>query len=229
MQQHLIEDLQRYFNTKGNPTKEELDFRRRLSEGYFPITSLHRDDLDARGFDTNAISDSQMKRLARKMADDYCEQLFWGSLDILAESLGFPKKKNRFCPKCHSADIRLDTDRLHHCNECSRTWDDDLYVLVEFSEDASSFEEENIGYPSWKSNDNGARYVSEYDYIEHLGKSPDRHKCYRLLRWPESQEYLYPNALDDAIDDLCEPIGDEQGIADFGAQAVWVPLCLLNE
>ena len=34
-----------------------------------------------------------------------------------------------------------------------------LYVLVEFPDDASYFEENDIGYSSFESEDNGARYV----------------------------------------------------------------------
>ena len=43
---------------------------------YFPITSVHRDDLEGQGFDVEKISDDDMQNLAEKMADDYCEQLF---------------------------------------------------------------------------------------------------------------------------------------------------------
>lgn len=60
----------------------------------FPITSVSREDLESKGFDTTEVSDLQMERLASKMADDYCEQLFWSSMDIIAESLGFPKIEN---------------------------------------------------------------------------------------------------------------------------------------
>jgi hypothetical protein len=37
-----------------------------------------------------------MMDLAGKLADDYCDQLFWSSLDILAESLGIPKRVPSF-------------------------------------------------------------------------------------------------------------------------------------
>ena len=37
-----------------------------------------------------------MQNLAEKMADDYCEQLFWPSMEIIAgEILSFPKVKNK--------------------------------------------------------------------------------------------------------------------------------------
>ena len=59
----------------------------------FEITSVTREDLESRGFDTTNITDEQMKELARKMCDDYLEQMFWISLDIIAEDImGFKKK-----------------------------------------------------------------------------------------------------------------------------------------
>ena len=60
----------------------------------FKITSVTREDLEMRGFDTTNITDAQMERLAQKMCDDYLEQMFWISLDIIAEDIiGIPKKK----------------------------------------------------------------------------------------------------------------------------------------
>lgn len=59
----------------------------------FNITSVSRQDLEMRGFDTTNITDEQMERLAEKMCDDYLEQMFWISLDIIAEDImGFKKK-----------------------------------------------------------------------------------------------------------------------------------------
>ena len=59
----------------------------------FEITSVTREDLEYRGFDTTNITDAQMEELARKMCDDYLEQMFWISLDIIAEDImGFKKK-----------------------------------------------------------------------------------------------------------------------------------------
>ena len=60
----------------------------------FNITSVSREDLESRGFDTTNITDEQMERLAQKMCDDYLEQMFWISLDIIAEDIiGIPKRK----------------------------------------------------------------------------------------------------------------------------------------
>ena len=60
---------------------------------FFPITSVSRADLTARGFNTARVSDATMKRLASKMEDAYCDGSFWIDLDIIAEYLGIPKRK----------------------------------------------------------------------------------------------------------------------------------------
>lgn len=59
----------------------------------FVITRVSREDLEALGFDTSEVSDDTMERLANKLGNDYCEQLFWTSLDILAEYMEIPKKE----------------------------------------------------------------------------------------------------------------------------------------
>lgn len=61
----------------------------------FNITSVSREDLEALNYDISNVDDETMERLASKLADDYCEQLFWTSLDIIAESLNIPKYDSR--------------------------------------------------------------------------------------------------------------------------------------
>ena len=56
----------------------------------FPITSLCREDLlnEEVGFSRSKalrVTDSQMRRIASKLSDDYHNQLFWNSLHIIAE------------------------------------------------------------------------------------------------------------------------------------------------
>lgn len=69
--------------------KRENDER----QEFFPITSVSREDLSGRGFNTARVSDATMTRLASKMADAYLEQAYWIDLDIIAEYLGIPKTK----------------------------------------------------------------------------------------------------------------------------------------
>lgn len=222
MIQALLDDLKAYFDAKEKPTEQERQFKLRLSEGYFPVAFVHREDLQWAGFDVEKISDARMRELAGKMGKDYREQSLRDSVAIIAGILGFPKTKDIACPKCNSENVRYDIhESRFHCDTCFQTWDDRLYVLVEFPEDSGPFEEESTGYPAWDSGDNGARYVPEQEYIREFRKSPDPEKYYRPLCWPDSQEYMEKEG--------CEPIQDEDGIQDFGTSACWVPLSLIKK
>ena len=67
---------------------------RTFSKESFCISCLSREDLDELGFDTSDVDDATMERIASKLGDDYCEQLFWTSLEIISEE-GFdiPRKE----------------------------------------------------------------------------------------------------------------------------------------
>lgn len=212
----LLEDLKRYFDNKEHPTKEEIRFQRRLSEGGFPIASVHRDDLAESGYDVECISDTDMNELAGRMADDYCSLLFWDNLKSVADSLEFPKVRNSYCPSCSNKYIRYDAEGVWLCDECGLDWSDKRYVLVEFPEESSYFEERDMGYPSFSSADNGARYVPEFEYIQHFDRTPDKAELFRPVCWPESQVLM---GRED-----CEPVQDEKGLKDFGTSSLWVPV-----
>ena len=62
---------------------------------FFPITSVSKEDI-IHAFQNTDIADlvkervvnmddGEMNKLASKMADDYCEQMFWNSLRIIFE------------------------------------------------------------------------------------------------------------------------------------------------
>jgi hypothetical protein len=220
MNRTLLEELIKYFSEIKNPDDEEKQLLMQLEseKPYFKITSVSREDLKQAGFDVSEVSDADMYTLARKMADDYCEQLFWTSLGILAEDyLYIPKDRNRLCPLCEEKSINYDIERnIYRCEECETEWFD-TYVLVEYPEDTDHFEEKSIGYPCFNSEDNGACYVPEYDYIKHYRKRPSKEKYFNPVSWPESQEYM-DNPECEAI------IADEKGLEDFGPCAYWVPL-----
>lgn len=86
----------------------------------YPITSVCKDDLrglekmDKKGhikplFSKSTIdrlSDADMKKIASKMADDYCEQLFWGSLEIIAEHVIESKKNKPYVPRIKKTSAR---------------------------------------------------------------------------------------------------------------------------
>lgn len=226
MVQQILDEMRTYLEAKTSPTEQEQTLLRRLNEDFFPITSVSRDDLQACGFDTRSITDGQMHNLAKKMANDYCDQLFWSSMEIIAKILEFPQYPK--CPVCDCRHVRFN-ERAETlcCERCGQEWHENLYVLVGAPEDASYFEKKYIGYPSFESR-NGAMYVPEYDYVARFKEQPEPNRCFMPLRWPESQPYLSPNEPDDALDSLNEPIKDDYGIEDFGENAVWVQLCNLK-
>ena len=66
---------------------------------YFVITRLHKDDLRGIFKDDpkklkviDKMEDYEMELLARKLADDYCNQLYWNSLKIIFEECFYEGK-----------------------------------------------------------------------------------------------------------------------------------------
>jgi hypothetical protein len=94
MTRRLLEDLHEYFAKLPDRSKAEEDLFLQLSGElpHFHITGVHRNDLEDAEFDVSNVTDAQMEELAGKMANDYCEQLFWSSMSIIAEECaGIPK------------------------------------------------------------------------------------------------------------------------------------------
>jgi hypothetical protein len=58
----------------------------------FEITSLARSDLEQLRFNAAALSDADMQRLSRVMANDYADNLFWKSMKKHAKAMGIPLK-----------------------------------------------------------------------------------------------------------------------------------------
>jgi hypothetical protein len=61
-------------------------------DGFFPITSLHRDDLEELGFDASTVVDGMMELLARGMEDVFVKNGFWVCLEMLAGDLKIKRK-----------------------------------------------------------------------------------------------------------------------------------------
>ena len=110
----------------------------------FVISVLSRADLEALGFDVSSVDDDTMQRLADKLGDDYCEQLFWTSLDITAKYLEIPKKQviDRKGNPIHIGDTVLWYDPEEEARDLSVNWtvveikgnleeDSDTIILIE--------------------------------------------------------------------------------------------------
>lgn len=234
MNRELIEDLHQYFEQKENKTGEEISFLNQLTAElpYFRISSVHRDDLARQGFDVSDVDDEDMRMLARKLEDDYCEQLFWLSMEIIADQgLEIPR---HVCPKCGNAANRYDSsDKTFNCGSCGNNWKltepTGRYVKVEFPDDSRFFLNSEIGYDCCYSKDNGAMYVPEHFYIAHTNKEPDAGNIFFPITWPESQFYFELIYEEESQFELCEPIEHGKALKDFAEQAIWVPLCLIKQ
>ena len=231
MDRKLIEDLHQYFEQKENRTGDEVHFLNELTSElpYFQISSVSREDLEGKGFNIENVTDEDMRQLARKLGDDYCNQLFWESMEIIAEQgIYIPR---HLCPKCGNSASQYDSyEQTYYCchchNEWKRTEPTGRYVKVEFPEDSAFFDNHEFGYPCFNSEDNGARYVPEHIYIGHFGKEPAKAKLYQPIEWPESQQYF---ELPKSKLDKCEFIESGEAFDDFGSQAIWVPLSLTKK
>lgn len=136
-----VEEFILAFNSDGTgaPTPER-DFLRAVPDGSFPITSVTREDLAQKGFDTREVSDETMERLAAKMADDYIDQLFWISLDILAEDYGIPRNRDM-------EEIREGIDGILYLSDISKKkiiiMEDPLDANLNFTLDAILVDEDD--------------------------------------------------------------------------------------
>lgn len=226
MTRQFLEALDKYFQTKTTPTDQEKELIAQLKKETktFWIAFIDRNTLMRNGYDVSGLTDDDMTEIAGRIGDSYCGSSKFDD-DIYEACEEYGLKNTPECPRCEFSYNNYDAERgVHHCHSCNRDWSDG-YVLVEFPDNTSYFEKNGIGYPSFGSEDNGARYVPEYDYIRHFKKDPAPNSCFRPLRWPESQPYLFPDEPNESIDALNDPISDEKGLADFGEQAVWVSLC----
>jgi hypothetical protein len=94
----LLQDVIQFLENNHTGNKEHTDilarflFHYHLEKDYYEITCVHKDDLKSKYFDVTNVDNDIMIILADKMGDDYCEQLFWSSMEIIAkEYCGIPK------------------------------------------------------------------------------------------------------------------------------------------
>ena len=232
MKHEFLNKLLAYFEQKTNATSLETDLLNGLKEelDYFPVAYVSREDLEWRGFDTSNVTDDDMVTLAEDLGDDYCEQLFWSSMEIIAhETLEIPKYIYPKCGKSISGQDSYYDD--FECLSCKNKWEKErptgAYVLVEYPEDTSFYDDNDVGYPCFNSSYIGAVYVPEHFYKQRTGKQPEPDRLFRPVEWPDSEKYM--QIPPDSATATCEPIEkDEKAIEDFGSRSVWVPLCLIG-
>lgn len=230
MERNLLEKLHQYFEQKEERTHEEemlyTELQGRLP--CFPVTHVSRDDLEGQGFDTTNVDDYTMERIASKMSDAYCDNGYWIDLDIIAECNDVPKYR---CPKCWSGAAE-NNDGHCYCSKCSNEWDLEKptgrYVLVDTPKESSFFETNEIGFESYSSDDNGARYVPEHIYKAHFDVEPEAKQVYMPIGWPESQIYLEWQHTEPEMFEKCEYINPADTVLNLGNDALFVPLTLIK-
>ena len=194
----------------------------------FPVINITRQELEDNGFDTSELDESDMLTIANKIRNTLNDTGYQDILNIIAEEcMNIPRKINTDCPMCKRKHVSYNHSiHKYECYSCGQTWDDTLYVLVESSEDTLEFEDNTIGYPCFTSEDNGARYVKEFEYINMFKRKPEAKQYFRLIQWPNSQAYF---ELPSEKQRQFEPIlYDEKAMSDFGSSAIWVPSSLIE-
>ena len=230
MGRELTEELHVYFEHKNERTNAEELFYMRLKNSlpYFEITTLHRDDLLSRGFDTSQVDDCMMKEIARKMSNAYQENNYWIDMDIIAEDRVSKYK----CPKCWG-DASSYHEEKCNCWRCDHSWEvtkpTGQYVLVESPEDSGLFRDHKIGFECYNSHDNGAMYVPEHIYTSHFDKRPQARQIFIPLAPPESQIYLDWEHTAPSKFARCAYINPADTVLNLGDNALLVPKSLLKK
>ena len=67
--------------------------KKKINKEIFTISELTRDDLEALGYNAKNLSNDMMQQIADDLCDDYCGQLFWSSLEVIADHYGIRKRR----------------------------------------------------------------------------------------------------------------------------------------
>ena len=77
------------------PQHKKTEGAFRPLERGFPITSVHRDDLESQGYDASKVTDDQMAEIADHMANAYCDDPFWVELEAIADDMEIPRRADK--------------------------------------------------------------------------------------------------------------------------------------
>ena len=93
MDRRLLIEVTKYFENieKRSEVEGNLLVKLKNETQHFPVSSVHRDDLESEGFDVSSVTDEQMETIADKMGDAYNESGYWIDLKIFADNAGIPK------------------------------------------------------------------------------------------------------------------------------------------
>lgn len=101
MKNVFAESVYNYFQNKINKTNKPLNkveqsiFSESVKQmNRFPISVLTEDNLVKLGFKMEECDRKKLSHLADRLGESYQEQMYWDSLDELAQELGFEKANN---------------------------------------------------------------------------------------------------------------------------------------
>ena len=229
MNRELTEDLHVYLEKKQRTNEEELFYMRlKNSLPYFEITTLHRDDLLSKGFDTSQVDDCMMKEIAHKMSNAYQENNYWIDMEIIAEDR-VPKYK---CPKCWGDASSYNEDKCN-CGKCNHNWEvtkpTGQYVLVESPEDSGFFDNNKIGFECYHSKDINAKYIPEHISTAHFDRQPKAKQIFIPVGLPESLHYIEWQRTAPSKFAKCTYINPADTVLNLGDNALLVPKSLIKK
>ena len=231
MDRQFLTNLDKYFQAKTEQTDQEKELMAALEreKPHFCILYIDRIFIKCSNFRADLLSDNDMDKIAERVFRLYSDSSLFGDLRKACEEFGL--KKNPSCPICGNPSIYDSRKKTYQCESCDQKWSD-TYTLVE-ELGKTDLLPDDLGYPSAEARNSNARYIPEYDYVRIFKKDPEAGSYFEPVCWPESQKFMPSDDVDqennnDSIAALNEPIEDEKGIADYGVNAVWVPLCNLE-
>ena len=65
----------------------------------FIVSILSREDFEEVGFDASNVDDETIQRIADKLGDLFCDQMFWPALVYLATDHKIPHRKHTYTSK----------------------------------------------------------------------------------------------------------------------------------
>jgi len=65
------------------------------NKDFYPISSLHIDDLKDAGFDVRKVTEDDMSTIAERLSEAFLELTFWQFLPEIADDLEIPRLKKR--------------------------------------------------------------------------------------------------------------------------------------
>lgn len=213
-----LEKLRLYLSSKETLNIEEKALLGQIRDdlNYFPISVLHRDDLIESVYDGHLADDNTLVTMAKKMGEDYWEQLSSVQIPIIGDVCKIPIPA---CPLC-GEQPRYE-DGYWYCEnvDCQREWSYMKYAWITYSEETAFLFGYDIGFISDTSRSNNMSLFLPIDLFRmHFGKSPDKENIYQIFKIEDADdvEQLSEQGY------IVEKVSDSKGLERFGQKGYWM-------